>query len=556
MTDFQEIAIEEALRSELGKKADFWCYGRKHRTPMTFVLDEVERQIGPRFSVYWVDNGPPEIFCLPGFSPSPVVFSTRYLSLTAFIRHLFVTDWIKDLLVDVTKRTTLKLMSEMALRHGDPDYAVLAFVKSVTGKGIWLDDGDQLMTLEHEPIHEAYMATWFYGLVHELGHLHPTNKEDFSGNPVFSDDSVLAAITFAVNSFSAYPDNLKQTAIERAKQHRSTSVIGIDHIRKEGLADMFAASVLLKTTLDIMWENYQRGISQKRFQIIRFIQEMIIFLSIVTLIERCRQVATIASRTTSNYETQFECLVLPPVSIQVRGIMMRQYLDMAVATYLYDDETPSPEQLERAGKIIDDINDHYRDTIDKVDSGFAQAMEFSLFHERRENDWVILEEFRSELEEELHNSHFQRLEAQRFCDMAEALGASGKLLQALKGIIDDPRKPLCPDPKGDLVYHVPWVEGPNGFQCPFGLNTKHGHLVFVFIEQGELYNAFFKPSAEILANGYTLNRAIVLVPRKERLGPELAAKMPSDHPFQVVIEGTEEFLRYMQELADDTIWED
>ena len=163
MTDFKELAVEEALRSELGKIASFSRYRRENRTPMTFVLDEVERQIGPRFSVYWADDGPPEVFSLPGLSPSPVVFSTRYLSLTAFIRHLFVDDHLKSVLVEVAEQTALKLMAEMALRHGDPDYAVLAFVKSVTGKGIWLNDDNQLMALEYEPKNEAYAATWFYG---------------------------------------------------------------------------------------------------------------------------------------------------------------------------------------------------------------------------------------------------------------------------------------------------------------------------------------------------------------------------------------------------------
>lgn len=66
MASFEERAIDEALRSELGKAASFSRYGRENRTPMTFVLDEVERQIGPRFSVYWVDGGAPEMFSLPG----------------------------------------------------------------------------------------------------------------------------------------------------------------------------------------------------------------------------------------------------------------------------------------------------------------------------------------------------------------------------------------------------------------------------------------------------------------------------------------------------------
>src|SRR2546426_8201890 len=105
--------------------------------------------------------------------------------------------------------------------------------------------------------------------------------------------------------------------------------------------------------------------------------------------------------------------------------------------------------------------------------------------------------------------------------MANAIEADGKLLQALKGIVDDPSKPLRPDPRGDLAYFVPWVEGPSGFSRPFGLDTKYGHLVFVFHAQDELYEAFFKPSAENLKPGLTLKKAILPVARAERLAPEL-----------------------------------
>lgn len=545
MPNFQEVAIEEALRFELGNRASFSRYDREIRTPMTFVLNEVERQIGPRFSVYWVDAGPPEVFCLPGFSPSPVVFSTRYLSLTACIRHLFVDHFLKNILVDITEGTTLKLMAEMALRHGDPDYAVLAFVKSVTGKGIWLDDSDQLMALEGTPVHEAYMATWFYGLVHELGHLQPNEAQHFPDGHLFSDAGILNAITVALGNFSSYSDSIKHEALERAKQHRSKSVLGIDQVRSEGLADIFACSVLLQTTCDIM-----REISQKRFNVVQFIQEMNIFLNIIAVIERCRRVASIATARTADREAQFEN-TLHPISVTVRALMQRHYLESAVTRYRFDTDDPTPEQVQRVQNLIDGINDSNAETINLVDTGIARAMEFSLFPERRENDWALLEAFRKELP----NSDRGLLEAQRFCAFADALEAEGKLLQALKGILDHPSEPVSPDPTGDLAYFVPWIEGANDFHRPFGLDTKHGHLVFVFHAQGELYEAFFKPSAEMLKPGFTLKKAVVSVPCKERLGTELAANMPDDQPFQIIVEGTEAFTQYMKELADDTIWE-
>lgn len=160
--------------------------------------------------------------------------------------------------------------------------------------------------------------------------------------------------------------------------------------------------------------------------------------------------ATIASATTADREAQFETL-LHPVSIMVRALMQRRYLETAVTTYLFDTAAPTPEQLQRVQNLINEINEHHAETISVVDSGIGRAMKFSLFPERRENDWALLEAFRKELP----NSGPGLLEARRFCELADALKAVGKLLQALKGIVDDPSKPLRPDPKGDLVYFVP-----------------------------------------------------------------------------------------------------
>jgi hypothetical protein len=547
MADFQELAIEAALRSELGRLAKFAPYGRDHRTPMTFVLEEVERQIGSCFSIYWVEDGPPEVFCLPTFSPSPVVFSTRYLSLTAFIRHLFVDDFLKNILVDVAERTTLKLMAEMALRHGDKDYSVLAFVQSVTGKGVWLNDNDQVMALEYEEKNEAYMATWFYGLVHELGHLNP-KQHLFREIGIFSDAGILEAIKTALDNFPNYTDSIKQEALEWAKRHPSDSVLGVDQVRNEALADIFAASVLFKTTSEIMLKKAPNDSNKTQFEIRQFIAEMIVFLNIIAVIERCRQVASIASATSADRDVVFECL-LHPVSVLVRALMLRQYLVRAVANYLFGAK-PTVEQYEKVVKLFDGINKTYADTINLVDSGMARAMEFSFFPERRQNDWALLEDFRKALPE----SDLGLQEARRFCERADALAADSKLLRALKGIVADPTQPLRPDPIGDLVYFVPWVEGPNGFDRPFGLDTKHGHLVFLFNSQGELYDAFYEPSTQMLKPGFTLKKAAITVSRKERLGPELAAHMPKGQPFQIVIEGTSEFTQFMKELSDNSIW--
>jgi hypothetical protein len=231
MDEFAQIACEEALRSHLGQTAKFWRYDRTTPTPMNFVLDEVERQIGPRFTVYWLQDGAPEVFCLPDLSLTPVVFSTRYLELSAFVRHLVIEPFSADLRVDVTARTCLKLIAEMSLRYGDPEFAVLAFLKSVVGKGIILNDGDRLMELEYEAKNEAYMATWFYGLVHELGHLAPQSGDRAGEGGPYSHAGILHAIKLALAVFP-YPEALKAMAVERATLPGSDSVLGIDRRRR------------------------------------------------------------------------------------------------------------------------------------------------------------------------------------------------------------------------------------------------------------------------------------------------------------------------------------
>jgi hypothetical protein len=60
----------------------------------------------------------------------------------------------------------------------------------------------------------------------------------------------------------------------------------------------------------------------------------------------------------------------------------------------------------------------------------------------------------------------------------------------------------------------------------------------------------------MLKLGFTLERAAVPVPRKERLDPELVSRMPSGKRFRIVVEGTEDFTQLMQELTDHTIWEE
>jgi hypothetical protein len=155
MSDFEELATHEALRAALGKGVRFWRHGRDLATPMNFVLDEVERQIGPQFSIFWVQDCS-EVFCLPGFRPSPIIFSPRYIILTALVNRLYVDDWLKDhVLVEVTERTCLKLIADVALRHVEPDLAARALLKSFIGEGVRIEGATSYVAKEKGAIRRA-----------------------------------------------------------------------------------------------------------------------------------------------------------------------------------------------------------------------------------------------------------------------------------------------------------------------------------------------------------------------------------------------------------------
>lgn len=542
MAELDDLIAEEAVRAAVGSRARVTRYQAHNDAPMVRVIAEAERQLQRPFAVFWVEEGPAEMFCLPQFTPSPVAFSTRYLSLTAFVRHLLVDPFSGEIVADTSERTALKLMAEMSLRHGDPDLAVLALVQSLLGKGVWTSDDDQIMALEYEPRNEAYMATWFYGLVHELGHLHADQARTFPKGPL-SDAGIAAAVEQAFKQLAWVSEPIRNQALEHLRGTAS-SAINIANVRAEGLADTFAVGVLLKTTIDVM-----REFSPEPFQMTRFAQEMMIFMNVLAFIDRCRKVAAIASTEGEDREVALEFLVRHPASVIARILLQRIPIDDAAARHVFG-ESPTPEDFEATNAAMNGLAEGLRERISHVDAGLGRAMEFALFPSRRMNDWPLLETFR----QELGTSPLARSEAERFCDLADSLSHGGKLLTALKGVLADPSAAIVPDPRGDLTYIVPWVEGPDGTDVPFGLDTRHGHLVFAFVSQEELYDAYFKPSERSLPEGYSLTSAAVLVPRKQQLGSVLARHMPPGKPFRVVVEGTPDFNEFMRELGDDTIW--
>jgi hypothetical protein len=542
MTDVAALLLEEALRSAVGAKATFYEYDRSKHAPMSIVLEEAATQAKREFRVYWVDDGPPEVFSLPGLRPSAIAFSSTYLALTARLRQLILLPADMATKEDVAERLALELIGEFGLRYGNKDFAAIAFAKSCIGKGIHILGHDVdlvVQDLETWPINEAYVATWFYGLAHELGHLPQDQNEPQQGLP---DATMIEAVELCLRQFGAIEPELGAHIIELAKTSGTSSVIGLAQLRSEVVADAFAARVTLAATVRLM------QMTARPFSVERYAQEMIIFLNIVTLLERFRRLAMSGATFVTGGAVHLENILLQPVSMMVRGYLLRQrYLQPAIGV-LISGRAEEPD-LAAASDLIDRVQQGLHATIKAIDRGVERAVEFTLFAERRPNEFRLLDDLRDQLQRGYKG------DVEAFCERARSLGADSVLLRSLQKIARDPAAPVHLEPRGHPLYLVPWVEGSSGLSQPFGLDTRHGHVVFVFTEDGELFKRFFDTSATALASGYKLLTTMFATLDDHQLRRLLAERVSKQkRRLTIAIQGSQEFDELMIQLANDTIW--
>lgn len=427
---FARKAAAEALRSVLGPNASFVLCDRTAETPMGFTLDVALRHLsGVEPDVYWVESGPPVLFCLPGITPAPIAFSRRFLSISAFVRRLFSEQAIDDVVEDMARRSALKLMAEFALRAGAGDLAAELFIESIVGKDIWLDDSDeQARALELEPKNESYMAVWFYGLMHELGHLSSACME--ARTSLFPDPVTLQYIEVVLNRLEHYPEEIKADIRTRALRMRSTSSVGIDTLRTEAMADLFAVSGLLEAGAKMA------AIEGRSFDVWVLIKELLYQEGTLSLIDRCSSTVKVALLGRSDQTELVELLICPSVALSARSFMLRPRLELIVARYLYG-AWPTDSQLEPVSQLMNQINDEHLARIGRIEAGLSRAMEFALYPARRAALLERLEGFRIQL---MKPNVFFQAELTRFTTLADELGCgTDHLFSRIRIVALDPQ---------------------------------------------------------------------------------------------------------------------
>jgi hypothetical protein len=403
--------LSTILPSQLGAESRWRILERDIRTPMNFTLDEATRQLGrDDFVVVWVDGGLPELFALTGLRKPVVVFATRYLDLSAYVRKLFDEGVLADFRRELAERAALKIVAELLLRNGQGDLAATFFIRSALGKRIFIPDADWLEQLEVEPIGEAYMAVWFYGLLHELGHLQP--PIDHATGP-FSEAAIDEAVRRALRSFEWQEDiDLGQVLAEAARD--PSHPISARHLKDEVAADVFASAVLLQATVSIM-----RGV-ERDFDPVRFIREAGMFLVVVSFIERCSSAAALVGKGESRGALLRH--LVHPAGYVVRGQATQWYLASAMATFGQPESDPEPERVNAWFEVIDEVTEAVEPAVSQMDSGFADALRFALGPVPPTKGDL------GRFAEQIHESAPLQLETTRFTATADTLGTSSELL--------------------------------------------------------------------------------------------------------------------------------
>jgi hypothetical protein len=256
-----EALLRTVVEAQLGHHHSWEFYDRTQPTYMNLVLDHAERRADRAVTMVWVDGGFPEIFTLQGSGVSVPVFSTRYVEMSGTLRVILARERF-----DAAQRreqaevAALRIMGEMALRLGQADLAARCLCLSLLDRQVWVPD---LGYHDHEmpPYNEAYAAHWYFGVLHEVGHAVPSPSAG-----IVADDFMRVAVELE--------------GIDPDRAHRSLHPAAL---RTEVVADMFAATMLLETTMMIMED------AGGDFDPLAFVGECLLSATVIELVERCRR---------------------------------------------------------------------------------------------------------------------------------------------------------------------------------------------------------------------------------------------------------------------------
>lgn len=407
--------LEIALATQLGSDSSWTIYDRTRKVPMNSALDVAVGMLKQPFDLVWVEGGRPELYVLDGLDRLVVVYSSRFLELSAHARQIFELVDVGPAYVErAAEQVALKVIAELLLRDGSTELALSLFGRGVVArdlrKDIVLLDAELMAHIELMPIGPAYMALWFFGLFHELGHAAPQIEHD-SGP--FSLAEIEINLIGALVALGLEKIGVEQ--IMRELEGSRANPLSSTHVLRELSADVFATRAIFAATESIMLE------IGEPFDVEALIDEVFGYLAVVWFLERCEATAMLLARGMTR-ENMLR-MVVHPATYMLRLDAVRRLLVLVLA----DDEAASQELDER---IQDKIRRHGA-AMAKVDNGFGAALR-CVFDANTLNtadlDALLIT---------VQLDPFATLESKAFCKLARTLGVNSPSLARLSRVLDD-----------------------------------------------------------------------------------------------------------------------
>lgn len=334
-----EALLRTLVEAQIGRHRSWHLYDREQPSYLNLVLAHAERRAGRPVNLVWVEGGFPEIFTLQSGATSIPVFSTRYIEMSGTLRKILSVEYFDAALRrEQIEFAVLRLIGEMALRQGQADLAARCLTLSMLDRQQWIPDLGY-NDYEMPPYDEGYAAHWYFAVLHEIGHSIPAPDAG-----MVADGFMRAAVEFEGFDPDHVPKSLRPATL-----------------RTEIVADMFAATMLLETTMMIMEDG------SESFDSLVFVGECLLTAAVVELVERCRRFVV---------ETAPDAITVGTAGLRIREIFLRrQIIDDLQA--LFGPEGP-PEDVV-AGALIE-IHDAYvgpalRDIAPGVDAAMRMAQE-------------------------------------------------------------------------------------------------------------------------------------------------------------------------------------
>ncbi|WP_109524654.1 hypothetical protein [Nocardia aurea] len=525
MTGLDPSILDELVRDHLPANARFSRVTREPLTPLVTVLSMAERELGREVAVYWVDGGVPEMFSLPGLSPAPITFSTRFLVASSQLFGLKQMSWsvTPEILEAAVERYALQLIAELSLAHGDCTTASYLIARSLCISQGFIVAPTTVFDLEYLPRNEIYMTMWFLGLLHEIGHVHAHDR-GWSGVMEDEDlDQIIETVLAGVTDLDT-----SRRINEQLANAGTTHSLDLEVLRAEIDADLFAAHVLLQSTFRVMETDRGAKFAETGLDYVELCAAILNMFGALTMLSRCTTAALIAG----GMDDRVRSDPWTGGSYQVRAQVLARVLASATTQSGHD----SDEVYQAVRARVEDAERH-----DAYDRGIDRAMRHAMYPRMREPGLV-----HRLSEAPLEAS--ARTQIDPFLALAHELRIDHPDIDLIRSLAEQPTPPQT------YVFLALWVQGPDGFQTPFGLSTRYGLTIFLFVSD-TLFDDFYSQSLP-LRQGYSLERVAIVANTAFDAVIEMATAAPHDEKLRIVVEGTALFDRLLHSLYDESIWPD